>query len=400
MPENGDRLDLALNLAKESLQGAGETQGQIVVFAADVDQNFAKALKSVEQAVAQGYEVNVVNVNAQNNQKLQKIADHGEGIYVGVSQIKKLTQKVNQQISHEMKKSQNKISQWLDAGYYLCFIPLLGCLYLFRRGILCLLLLMASAASAQAGFFLNADQEGMLAYNQENYAAAAKAFKTPAWQASSYYRLGDYAQAYRNFSQTDDIESLYNQGNALAKMGKIDEAIKKYEQVLAQSPEHEDAKFNLEYLKQQQNQPQSSSGQSDQNQDKEQQQDQQKSEASQSSEQQDDSKPQDNPNDTEQSQTSEQQESKSSQQQDNQDEQQNTSGMQQQKVANTPQEKQQDQPQKNDSTPLQTGSDDHTYTEEAQARELQYREIPEDPGGLLRAFIAREYEKNRYAKDK
>ena len=36
------------------------------------------------------------------------------------------------------------------------------------------------------------------------------------------------------------------------------------------------------------------------------------------------------------------------------------------------------------------------YDEEAQARAQQYREIPENPGGLLKAFIRREYMKKRY----
>jgi len=49
---------------------------------------------------------------------------------------------------------------------------------------------------------------------------------------------------------------------------------------------------------------------------------------------------------------------------------------------------------------LQNNEGSNTYDEEVQARELQYREIPEDAGGLLRAFIAKEYAKNRYAKDK
>ena len=36
------------------------------------------------------------------------------------------------------------------------------------------------------------------------------------------------------------------------------------------------------------------------------------------------------------------------------------------------------------------------YSEAAQAREQQFRDIPEDAGGLLRAFILKEYQKNRY----
>ena len=41
-------------------------------------------------------------------------------------------------------------------------------------------------------------------------------------------------------------------------------------------------------------------------------------------------------------------------------------------------------------------SDAPKSDEKAQAKEQQYREIPEDVGGLLRAFIYKEYMKNRY----
>ena len=40
------------------------------------------------------------------------------------------------------------------------------------------------------------------------------------------------------------------------------------------------------------------------------------------------------------------------------------------------------------------------YNEDLQAREQQFRDIPEDAGGLLRAFIRKEYLKNRYKDDK
>ena len=40
--------------------------------------------------------------------------------------------------------------------------------------------------------------------------------------------------------------------------------------------------------------------------------------------------------------------------------------------------------------------EDEEYDEKVQARAQQYREIPEDPGGLLKAFIYKEYARNRY----
>ena len=44
--------------------------------------------------------------------------------------------------------------------------------------------------------------------------------------------------------------------------------------------------------------------------------------------------------------------------------------------------------------------DEEKYDEKIQARTQQLREIPEDAGGLLRAFIAEEYRRNRYGEMK
>ena len=142
MPENGDRLNLALQLAADSFKNGGWSQGRIIVFTPAAGQNFAKSLKQAESCAGQGMSVNVVNLSAQNDEKLQKIAARGEGGYYMVGQIANLIAELNRQKQADLKKSQNKISQWLDEGWYLSFIPLLCCLYLFRRGILVLIMII------------------------------------------------------------------------------------------------------------------------------------------------------------------------------------------------------------------------------------------------------------------
>lgn len=401
MPENGDRLSLALRLAAESLEHGGWQHGQIIVFTSSVRQNFADALKQAKIIAEKGMKLNIVNVNSQNNEQLERVAKSGDGNYYSINEIAKLIRKIQAQKAEDMKQSQNKISQWIDEGWFLTFIPLICCAYLFRRGILILILFLALSKQAYAGFFLNADQEGMRAFAKEDYQKAATVFKNTSWQASSYYRLGDYDKAYKKFSVTNDIESLYNQGNALAKMGKIEEAIQKYEEVLEKNPEHEDAKFNLEYLKQQQqNQSQSSSNDDEKNDDEQNQSQQQGASAEQSNEQQNDEETQDNNSEGEDQQNN----SKSHNQEQGRDEQKDQKKeertQEQQSDATEPKKEQNKSQQKNSGGTLQNNDGDDSYTEEVQARELQYREIPEDPGGLLRAFIVREYEKNRYKQDK
>ncbi len=51
--------------------------------------------------------------------------------------------------------------------------------------------------------------------------------------------------------------------------------------------------------------------------------------------------------------------------------------------------------EQNAGSSLQNGEDEPKYDEEAQARAQQYRDIPEDAGGLLKAFIRKEYQARR-----
>ena len=272
MPENGDRLDRALDYAVKRLRESGRDKGNIVVLAADVGQDFNLAMISAAGAYAKGYRVSVVDVAAAGSEKLKMIAEKGGGAYVSVvSGLPRLSSWLAQNGGRKLTESENEKEIWEDAGYYLLIVPLFCALYFFRRGILSVVLLLAFAGSAEAGFFLNDDQEGMRAFERQEFERAAASFRDPAWKASSYYRAGNFEEALKHFAGSD-AESLYNRGNALAKSGKIEEAIKSYEKVLETAPEHEDARFNLEYLKKQQQQQQQQSSGGGQDQDKREQQ--------------------------------------------------------------------------------------------------------------------------------
>ena len=400
MPANGDRLDRAIELAVESLHNAGFSRGSIIVLAAETGQNFDEALKAATRARNKGYRIDVMAVTSQPSEKLEMIAARGGGIYAsfsaGDSDIVQIAAAAETR-GGDLKQGGNKQSVWEDYGYYLVLLPLLCCLYFFRRGILAIALLFGFSANAEAGFFLNDNQEGMRAFNRGDFAAAAGKFSDPQWKASSYYRQGDYQNALQNFLQGQGVTALYNQGNALAKGGKISEAIAKYEEVLKIDPHHEDAAFNLEYLKQQQQQQNQQ-----QNENQENQQEQKQEQKPQNSDGQNNQTQKQDPQQSgkDDSQPDEQNQQQATDENDGQNEenqssqQQNARQQEQHETDRQPETKPEDE--KEGGAALQKDDNDHKYDEEVQARELQYREIPEDPGGLLRAFINKEYMKNRY----
>lgn len=96
--------------------------------------------------------------------------------------------------------------------------------------------MLGGTVSAQAGFFLNSNQEGLKAYNGGDYQAAAQTFEDSRWKASALYKAGNYEEAFREFSKNGDAEALYNQGNALAKSGKIEEAVKNMKRFCKKNP--------------------------------------------------------------------------------------------------------------------------------------------------------------------
>lgn len=416
MPLNGERLDRAISLAAEKLKNTGYANGNIVIFSGDGGTDFAAALKAAETAGINDFKVSVLATASKKSEQLELIAQKGKGIYSQISSgdqdVMKISSFMEQEQNQEFKEAENMRTIWLDYGVYLVVLPLLCCLYFFRRGILAVGFILLTLHNAQAGFFLTDNQEGQRAFNRGDYQTAAQKFQQPSWKASSLYKSGNYDAAYREFSKENTVEALYNQGNALAKSGKINEAIKKYENVLEQNPQHEDAKFNLDYLKKQQQQQnqQQSGGNGENNEERQENNAQQDSSQSEQNEQ--------NAQDNQQGQqsSSQQQGSQDSREQESQDgnskqnnekqnvespsEQQSSEGEKQQnesfRSGEEAREKLPEQQRQAPTAGKAADDDSNTYDERAQALEQQYRDIPEDPGGLLRAYIYKEYLKNRY----
>jgi Ca-activated chloride channel family protein len=145
--------------------------------------------------------------------------------------------------------------QWREEGPWLLLALLPFAALAFRRGWLlsilaCVMILPPSPGWALdwSGFWWRPDQQAARQFESGANAEAAELFRDPAWRAAASYRAGDYERALAALSDVPDPDVDYNRGNALARLGRLDEAIAAYERLLERDPDHADARHNLELL--------------------------------------------------------------------------------------------------------------------------------------------------------
>jgi len=144
---------------------------------------------------------------------------------------------------------------WHDVGPSLVLIPLLAAPLFFRRGLvaaLALSVLAVSPARAEAStwgdLWSRRDQQAEAALAAGDAASAAQLFEDPAWKAAATYQSGAYDASVASYAGLEGDENRYNLGNALARSGKLEEAVATYDEVLASAPAHADAKFNRDLV--------------------------------------------------------------------------------------------------------------------------------------------------------
>ncbi len=150
---------------------------------------------------------------------------------------------------------------WQDQGHWLVLILLPLCALAFRRGLVialcCIVLLLPPPASARTlddladawtSLWSRRDQQAADALNSGRPDEAARLFTEPRGRATALYRSGRYAEAARLFRQDPSATGAYNLGNALARSGRLDDAIRAYDRALRLQPEHADAQHNRALL--------------------------------------------------------------------------------------------------------------------------------------------------------
>jgi Ca-activated chloride channel homolog len=91
-------------------------------------------------------------------------------------------------------------------------------------------------------------KQGRVAYEHGDYAGAAERFSNPMWRGVALYRVGRYDDAIDAFARVDGAESYFDQGNALAKLGKLSAAVAAYQEALKRNPGFSAAKANLDLV--------------------------------------------------------------------------------------------------------------------------------------------------------
>lgn len=412
MPVLGSRPDLAIEEAINLLKNARQPLGQVIWITDGVESEFVD--KVIDTTSDSGYLLSILAIGTEqgapiplpdNNgflkdssgniilpklesSRLKEIARGTNGQYVELSadsnDVEFILKMLELDSKEKAEQSDERISRWIDDGYWLSWL-ILSLLFfkLIRRTDSQLLTVLISTGfllvvagaptSAQANvwddLWKTPDQQAKDAFSEQQYEKAKELFEDKQWQAAAAYKSEDFDTALQLYSESDNLESIYNRANSLAKAQAFKEAIELYDQVI-NSPEFskeslkDDAIHNKKIVEELLKEQQQKEQQEQQDQEKE-------SQENQDSESESDSQSEQNSEEqSEQEKNSEQQESEEQQSQQQSDE-----------------LKEQEQKQ------AELSEDQRNKSEKDQALEHWLEKIPDDPGGLLRRKMYREYQK-------
>ena len=422
MPLQGSDASIAIAQAAQLLQQAGVPKGDILLITDGVGENELDAAKAEINAhqhrvsilsvgTAQGAPIalrdggflkdrsGAIVIPKLEQTPLRQLAQLGHGRYHPLSadetDINHLLEIVTTEGEAEEAIKGLNTDQWHEEGPWLLLLLAPLAALVFRRGYLAVLPIILlplpndSYAADISDLWRNDNQQGLHQLQQGNAEQAADLFQSPEWKAASHYRAGQFEQAVEALEGINNAESLYNKGNALARLGDYPAAIKAYDEALKLQPDHEDAKYNRDLVKQQiQDQPQQ-----EQNQEGEPQQDSQ-GEQQQEQGQQDDSQ---SAQQQQSQQGDQQQEQQTGQPQEQPGEEQQAQQQAEQETDEAEGEQQQlgqeQDGEKEDAEEEQLmPTQDYTETSETDiATEQWLRRIPDDPGGLLRRKFQYQY---------
>lgn len=473
MPVAGNRASLAIQEAVKLIKQAGLHSGEIILLADGANERAEVAARTAHH---DGFTVSVLGIGSPNgapvalaqgdflkdesgnvviarrdDASLQAVANAGGGKYVTLSPDAHdidalLVDRADASAPSEADRTTGDLAastRWRDRGPWLLVLLVPLAALAFRRGWLMAIafVLLAPAPRAEAASFrdlwLRSDQQAAAALAEGDAKTAASVAKTPDWRGSASYRTGDFESAAEDYAKVGNADGAYNEGNALAKLGKYEDAIAAYDRALETAPGMDDAKANKaaveEFLKRQQQKqdksqkPNPKSGKKDDKQSPDDKQDQsgEQQKKDESGEQSDkEQQDQQNQGDSESQPQDDEKEKQSNspqsadEQQQKQDSSEGTEGSTTDAQAQTepsegkPSSEQQqalskaidkslaqgNKPDKDDKPNAAVEEDDATQ-EKRQALEHLLQRVPDDPGGLLRRKFLLEHQRRQQGGD-
>ena len=442
MPHRGSRPDRAMELAVKLLDGHSVNPGEVIWLTDGISENMIPTvaqllgihrLSVIGVGTEKGAPIPGKNSGFLKNSKggivmsrldtshLQALAQQKGGTFqILRNDDQDLERVLNQPIlmnEYLEDETEKQGDIWREEGPWLLLIMLPLAALMFRRGLIFGFLLISlhlpgflmserAYAFEWKDLWKNKDQQGQQYFIEGSHSEAAQVFENPEWKGLSHFRSGNLENALEEWKGIDSPRSLFNQGNALAKLGKLDQAIDRFDQVLEREPEHSDARFNRDLLmklleeqekQKQQNQQQDGSGEDQQKTENQQSENQsERSEENQSSaESGSDSKNQnmENSGQSEQAQKSDSQNKEISEAQSDKQEQENTD------EASVAEENNQEgeEDSKQQQAFIKPRSVSELTEDNPQEQELRQwlQKIPDDPSRLLRNKMYRAHQRNK-----
>lgn len=280
MPVNGNNLAQALTRAQALLDQDGVYRGGRLLLITD-SAGGTRALKQVKTLRRKGRVLSVLAVGTTHGAPikasgggfvhaadgsiliprlklapLRKLAAAGHGHLVGLTtsdaDLKALWPSAQSTRINSQHPDHNHAADiWREQGPWLLLLVLPLVALSWRRGWLALVLLALlplphpAQASTWTNLWSRPDQQAYHALQQGKAKTAARLFKDRNWRSIAQYRAGNYAAAAAGFAGQTSPDALYNQGNALAHLGKLAQAAQNYRKVLKQQPHNQDARHNL-----------------------------------------------------------------------------------------------------------------------------------------------------------
>ncbi|WP_340120973.1 VWA domain-containing protein [Methylobacter svalbardensis] len=417
MPSQGSNTVSALDKAVELFKQTGLQKGQILLVTDGVDVD--KTLPAVK--LLDKHQLSILGVGTDdgapvalpeggflkdgqgtivvpklNSHELSKLAQAGNGIYQTITtddtDIQTIQATLDRPVKQSGKENNNLLlDQWADKGPWLLLLVLPLAALTFRKGLLCFALLLIlplpknSYALGWQDLWQTKDQQAQQAYKKQDYAKAAEQFANPDWKAAAHYKAGEYDKALESLNSSKSASSAYNQGNALAKAGQLEEAIKAYDKALAMNPNNSDAKHNkavvekeLEKQKQDQKKDEKQQAKGDSEQNKE----------GEKPEKSDEQNPDQNKNEEKPEQKPER---KPSDQQQSEENQQQNKAEEKKPEASQSQQAEQGKDEANKQDKEQIPATPELSDEQRQANEQWLKRIPDDPAGLLKRKFKYQY---------